>query len=169
MSADPIAWRCGRPNAVNDVSTRKPLYAPHRRVQVYIPQSNSQDFIPNQPDELITYEKSNSSRIFLNEALSKHYLFMTMDESDMNRVIDCMQLMKYEEHDSIIEHGDFGNSIFCIEFGEAEEIVNGDILTVYGRGSCFGELGLMYNSAGSASVTATSTCQVWMLEIRYSY
>jgi len=44
--------------------------------------------------------------------------------------------------------------------------VNDQKVSEYGPGACFGELALIYNAKRAATITATSTCTLWSLDLR---
>lgn len=67
--------------------------------------------------------------------------------------------------DVITSQGEFGKLFYCLEKGGVECTVNGEVVATYGPYGCFGELALIYNTARAASITATSSCQLWTLDL----
>jgi CRP-like cAMP-binding protein len=45
-------------------------------------------------------------------------------------------------------------------------LVNEAKVAEYGPGACFGELALIYNAKRAASISATSACTLWSLDLR---
>ena len=138
--------------------------APSRRVQIF---NNSEEFAPDENKQLTVYSKPESSRTFLRNALTVHYLFESLGESDMERIIDCVRPMHQAAGDFIIKQGDLGDLFFCLETGKATATVEGvGTVMEYEPGGCFGELALIYNSPRAASVMASSQCKLWALDLR---
>jgi CRP-like cAMP-binding protein len=140
---------------------------PSRRVQIY---NSSDAYSPDASRQLTVYAKPESSRDFLRGALSAHYLFESLGDEDMNRIIDCMRPTNADINEVIIRQGDLGDLFYCLETGSAEASVEGvGTVFTYGSGGCFGELALIYNTARAASVTATNACKLWALDLRLPF
>jgi cAMP-dependent protein kinase regulator len=138
--------------------------APSRRVQIY---NSSDAYSPDASRQLTVYAKPESSRDFLRSSLTAHYLFESLGDEDMNRIIDCMRPTNADINEVIIRQGDLGDLFYCLETGSAEASVEGvGTVFTYGAGGCFGELALIYNTARAASVTATNACKLWALDLR---
>lgn len=136
---------------------------PTRRVQIY---NSSEAYSPDTARKLTVYAKPASSRAFLRQSLTVHYLFETLGDEDMERIIDCMRPLKANEGEVVINQGDMGDLFYCLESGSAEASVSGQgVVMTYAPGGCFGELALIYNTARAASVTATSACRLWALDL----
>ena len=138
---------------------------PARRVQIF---NSSDSFSPDQARELTVFAKPESSKTFLREALSVHYLFESLGAEDMARIVDCMRPTFANVGETIIKQGDEGDLFFCLESGSASATVEGvgEVMT-YAPGGCFGELALIYNSPRAASITATNSCKLWALDLRW--
>ena len=137
---------------------------PARRVQIY---NSSDAYSPDTARKLTVYAKPASSRAFLRSSLSVHYLFETLGDEDMERIIDCMRPLKAADQEVVIRQGDMGDLFYCLESGSAEASVSGvGVVMTYAPGGCFGELALIYNTARAASVTATTACRLWALDLR---
>lgn len=65
---------------------------------------------------------------------------------------------------SAIKQGDLGDNLYVVEEGEFNVFVNGKKVAVRGKGTCFGELALMYNSPRAATCTAVGNCLVWVID-----
>jgi hypothetical protein len=138
--------------------------APSRRVQIY---NSSDAYSPDANRQLTTYEKPESSKSFLRNSLTAHYLFESLADEDMDRIIACMRPLTASNGEVIIRQGDLGDLFYCLEVGQAEATVDGvGKVMSYQTGGCFGELALIYNTARAASVTATSACKLWALDLR---
>ena len=138
--------------------------APARRVQIY---NSSDSYSPDANRQLTVYAKPATSVAFLRESLAQHYLFESLGDDDMNRIIDCMRPTSASPEEVIIRQGDIGDLFYCLESGCAEAFVEGvgKVMT-YTSGGCFGELALIYNTARAASVIAQEACKLWALDLR---
>lgn len=95
-----------------------------------------------------------------------HYLFESLGDEDINRIIDCMRPTFASTGEVIIRQGELGDLFFCLESGLATASVDSKEVMKYESGGCFGELALIYNSPRAASVVATSACKLWTLDLR---
>jgi len=137
---------------------------PARRVQIF---NSSETFAPGKA--LAVHAKSEKSRDFLLENLMRHYLFESLGAEDIERIIECMRPYSAKAGETVIREGDIGDLFYCLEVGTATANVKGQgTVFSYTSGGCFGELALIYNSPRAASVVATSNCEFWVLDLRYS-
>lgn len=81
--------------------------------------------------------------------MAKIEIFKYVDESD---VIPAGSI--------IFKEGDSGNLMYVIQEGEANIIVNGQIVETIGPGGIVGEMALIAPSPRSATVTAKTECKV---------
>ena len=136
---------------------------PSRRIDIF----NASDmFSPDEGKQLTVYPKPEGSKKFLTTALSSHYLFESLDDDDMNKIVDCMKPSFASVDEVIIRQGDIGDLFFCLEIGNAYAQVDGREVFVYEPGGCFGELALIYNSPRAASVIARSACKLWAVDLK---
>lgn len=136
---------------------------PARRVQIF---NSSESYSPDEERKLAVFAKPENSKLFLRGAISVHYLFESLGEEDLNRIIDCMRPTFASANEVIIKQGELGDLFFCLETGTASASIDGTNVMDYKSGGCFGELALIYNSPRAASVTATSACKLWTLDLR---
>lgn len=64
----------------------------------------------------------------------------------------------------IIRQGDDGSSFFIIQKGEFSVIIDGYERRKLGAGDQFGELALLYNAPRSATIKATTSCEIWGID-----
>jgi CRP-like cAMP-binding protein len=127
----------------------------------------SDSFSPDDNRQLAVFAKPENSKQFLRNAISAHYLFESLGDDDLNRIIDCMRPTFAAVDEVVIRQGELGDLFFCLETGAATASVDGKAVMNYEPGGCFGELALIYNSPRAASVVATSACKLWTLDLRY--
>lgn len=148
----------------NTTTANDTTQAHSRRIQIF---NSSDAFSPDEARELTVFAKPESSKEFLRQALTAHYLFESLGTQDVSRIVDCMRPTFAATGESIIREGDVGDLFFCLETGSAVASVEGvgDVMTYQG-GGCFGELALIYSSPRAASVIAHTACKLWALDLR---
>lgn len=95
-------------------------------------------------------------------------MFMSLDERDLQVVIDAMDQRKTTAGEYVIREGDNGDVLYIVESGEMSctKVINGSetFLKKYGEGDVFGELALLYNAPRAATIQADTACQLWVLD-----
>jgi CRP-like cAMP-binding protein len=62
--------------------------------------------------------------------------------------------------DTLMSEGDFGHSLFLVESGSADVLVEGEKVREVGPGEVLGEVAVLASGRRTASVVATSSVQV---------
>jgi CRP-like cAMP-binding protein len=75
-----------------------------------------------------------------------------------------MYRTEIKEGVSAIKQGELGDNLYVVESGTFNVFVNQKQVATRGKGTCFGELALMYNSPRAATVTAATHCVVWVVD-----
>ena len=97
-------------------------------------------------------------------------MFKTLEEKDMNIVIDAMEERKYNADDVVIQQGDDGSELYVVYEGElnCSKIFSGKtestFLKKYNPGEVFGELCLLYNTPRAASIVSNTNCVLFSLD-----
>lgn len=163
-TARPVSKAVGKEPVTSTASSASAAAGgPARRVQIF---NSSESFSPDESRQLAVFAKPENAKIFLRKAISIHYLFESLGEEDLNRIIDCMRPTFAAVDEVIIRQGELGDLFFCLETGTATATVDGNSVMTYQSGGCFGELALIYNSPRAASVVATTACKLWTLDLR---
>lgn len=68
---------------------------------------------------------------------------------------------------TLIEQGKIGYEMYILISGKVGIYVNGKFITNLGKGSCFGEITLLYPTPRTATVVSTEICEVFVLEKRH--
>lgn len=163
---DPTAMvnsHASRPQSHKTADKAKDANAATRRVQIF---NNSESFSPDEARQLAVFAKPETAKAFLRSAIGAHYLFESLGDEDLTRIIDCMRPTFASADETVIRQGELGDLFFCLESGTATASVDGKAVMSYESGGCFGELALIYNSPRAASVVATSACKLWTLDLR---
>lgn len=114
-------------------------------------------------------EDKNKLKQSIDDSEKLQVLFGHLTESAIMEVIDAMFQKDVKDQETIIKQGDEGDNFYIVDSGSFDVFVarpEMEPLKVlsYSKGSCFGELALMYNAPRAATVTATSESVVWALE-----
>ena len=97
-----------------------------------------------------------------------HFLFETLPEKELTKIIDCMKPMEAQAGQVVIKKGDPGDLFYCLYSGTASACIEDDVEVMsYVKGACFGELALLYNCPRAASVIARTECSLWTLDLKY--
>ena len=101
------------------------------------------------------------------KSLETHHLFSFLDDVDLQRVVDIMQLKSYKRGENIVEADQPNNCVYVIVTGSANVSgadgphTDGEKLNV---GATFGDHGVMYESNApqtvSAAVNTTQACSI---------
>jgi len=98
------------------------------------------------------------------------FLFSSLDESDLQIIINAMTEKKFKEGESVITQGDKGDCLYIVDEGELDcykkfnDNSSEQLIKTYQAGESFGELALLYNCPRAASVIAKSTSVLWELD-----
>lgn len=111
-----------------------------------------------------TKAKSPGTRSLILAAVKDNVLFMNLDKDHKNKIIDEMYRMEVKNGTSVIVQGEMGDNLYVVESGEFHVYVNKRKVAVRGKGTCFGELALMYNSPRAATCTASTSSVVWVVD-----
>ena len=95
-------------------------------------------------------------------------MFMSLDDNDLNTVIDAINSKKVGANETVITEGENGDVLYIIESGQlsCHKIIGGEdkFLKNFEAGDVFGELALLYNAPRAASIRSISECHLWVLD-----
>lgn len=111
------------------------------------------------------------------ELLRKIPLFSELSDNQLHKVLDLCERRKYNAGTKVIVEGQEGDEMFIVRLGEVEvskaitvkipgqDQVNFEKrLVVLGEGNYFGEVALLVSDTRSATVSALTDLDVWVLQ-----
>lgn len=108
--------------------------------------------------------KSQEEMDMISKSLQCHFLYKTLEEDQLQDVIDCMEEKKFHQGDIVIEQGAVGDFFYIVSSGTLDCFIDNELVTKYEREGNFGELALMYNAPRAATIKATSDVVLWALD-----
>lgn len=113
--------------------------------------------------------KSDEQRRRLNDAIKHILLFRSLDQEQMQEVLDAMFEKAVKPGNEIITQGDDGDNFYVIDSGKYDIYVSTDsknrkLVGNYNNEGFFGELALMYNMPRAATIVAATDGIVWGLD-----
>jgi cGMP-dependent protein kinase 1 len=119
------------------------------------------------PTGLIVDRKKTQSDIkLIKSSLQRHFIFTSLDESQINLLIGHMKLCAVNSNETVFEQNSKGSAFFVISNGRVEVVVNGNRVNVMKEGDSFGELALIHDTPRSASVRTIMNTAFWVLDRR---
>ena len=122
--------------------------------------------IPDAPTAKIQKKKRKSvtEKSIIKSALTQHFLFSSLPEENIEKIIENMHLLTLEANETVFSQGNPGNTFFVIAKGSVEIIINGTKKGVLGVGKGFGELALIHNIDRTATIKTLTKTQLWGIE-----
>ena len=117
------------------------------------------------------YDKTEDQKRKIKEKLLSIFLFKSLDENELNKIINLLEEKQYSLNEKIVKQGEDSQSFFIIEEGELDCLKQfrvGDpqtYLKTYKSGDFFGELNLLYNSKNPETIIVKSDiCILWKID-----
>eukprot|EP00930_Biecheleria_cincta_P028058 TRINITY_DN19578_c2_g1_i2.p1 TRINITY_DN19578_c2_g1~~TRINITY_DN19578_c2_g1_i2.p1 ORF type:complete len:309 (+),score=68.03 TRINITY_DN19578_c2_g1_i2:41-967(+) len=115
------------------------------------------------------YPKSPDQREELLEVTSRSFLFTSLEQKDLQVVIDAMKgPLILEPGHRVIQEGDSGDALYVVTDGSMDcvKLIDGVELVVKTcfKGDLFGELALLYGCPRAASVQCRENAVLWELD-----
>ncbi|XP_076344635.1 cAMP-dependent protein kinase type II regulatory subunit-like isoform X2 [Tachypleus tridentatus] len=147
-----------QPKPLNRFTRRKSVFAEH-----YDPEEDEDD-----ENNKVIYPKSDEQRKQLVEAVKNILLFRSLDQEQVQELLDAMFEKKVHVGDVVIRQGDDGDYFYVIQSGTYNIHVDTDqendkFVGKYENTGSFGELALMYNQPRAATIKAVSEGSLWAM------
>ncbi|XP_076447639.1 cAMP-dependent protein kinase type II-beta regulatory subunit-like isoform X2 [Babylonia areolata] len=116
----------------------------------------------------VVHPKSDIQRQRLADVVKNILLFRSLDQEQMQEVLDAMFEKAVQPGEHIIDQGDDGDNFYVIDSGTYDIFVDVDgkpkNVGNYDNAGFFGELALMYNMPRAATIIASSCGTIWALD-----
>eukprot|EP01082_Thalassiosira_pseudonana_P008222 g7612.t1 g7612 contig24:1057816-1061203(-) len=100
------------------------------------------------------YPKSDEDVEFLLDALSDNFVFNTLDENELETLVNAFEGFECAEGEALISQGETGGHFYILRKGTVVFIVDGEEVGRAVPGNSFGELALLYNAPRAATCKA---------------
>jgi len=100
------------------------------------------------------------------ERLSKVQLFSACSKRDLSRIAALVEEIEAPAGLVLMRQGDPGREAFVIANGRAKVTIRGKRSAKLGPGDCFGEMALLHRAPRSATVTAETDMQLFVIGSR---
>eukprot|EP00573_Skeletonema_grethae_P002903 CAMPEP_0201691784 /NCGR_PEP_ID=MMETSP0578-20130828/4849_1 /ASSEMBLY_ACC=CAM_ASM_000663 /TAXON_ID=267565 /ORGANISM="Skeletonema grethea, Strain CCMP 1804" /LENGTH=326 /DNA_ID=CAMNT_0048177047 /DNA_START=248 /DNA_END=1224 /DNA_ORIENTATION=- len=100
------------------------------------------------------YPKSDDDVEFLLDALADNFVFNTLDEEELETLVNAFENFECREGEEIIRQGETGGHFYILRKGTVAFMVDGDEVGRAVTGNSFGELALLYNAPRAATCMA---------------
>merc|ERR1719491_739843 len=111
------------------------------------------------------YEKSDDDVEFLLDALADNFVFNTLDEKELDTLVNAFENHEVDEGEIIIEQGETGGHFYILRKGQVAFVVNGSEVGRAVQGNSFGELALLYNAPRAATCRAADgSAGLWRVD-----
>lgn len=99
------------------------------------------------------------------QILEDHYLFSTLPEAEIDKILSFSLIRQYPRHSTIFVRADDGDRLFAILKGRVKISVFSDegrevVLAVMRAGDFFGEIAALDGSARTADASAIEDCEI---------
>lgn len=115
-------------------------------------------------------QKSEAQYKRISQCVVHSFMFNSLDEKDLQTVINAMEEKKVNSCETVITQGENGEVLYIIESGTLDcykvfDKEEGEkYLKTYHPGETFGELALLYNAPRAATIRANENCVLWALD-----
>jgi len=107
--------------------------------------------------------KSDEKIKWIVKCIGKTPLFENHSEEQKVVVAEHMILKKFAKDKVLIKQGEHGNLVYVIEEGTFIVTINDKQVATLKKGTCFGEIAVIYNTPRNATVKTASPGKVWCL------
>eukprot|EP00930_Biecheleria_cincta_P008380 TRINITY_DN10980_c0_g1_i1.p1 TRINITY_DN10980_c0_g1~~TRINITY_DN10980_c0_g1_i1.p1 ORF type:complete len:911 (+),score=180.05 TRINITY_DN10980_c0_g1_i1:150-2882(+) len=128
----------------------------HERVPARISRSD----MGNKKRETI----SHANRLFLLQILRQHFLFGNLEDDERDVAIGHMEMQRAEAGEQILTQGHVGDSMYIIQVGVFELVIDNRTVKQLHAKQTFGELAMLYDVARTGTVTCASDGLLWKMD-----
>eukprot|EP00928_Gymnodinium_smaydae_P082436 TRINITY_DN6577_c0_g1_i6.p1 TRINITY_DN6577_c0_g1~~TRINITY_DN6577_c0_g1_i6.p1 ORF type:complete len:2033 (+),score=426.48 TRINITY_DN6577_c0_g1_i6:100-6198(+) len=98
------------------------------------------------------------------KAIRSAYIFQALGEAQLKVIATAMTVQDYEAGEVIINQGEMTDTFCIIRSGTTTIEINGNFIRSFTSGDYFGERALLLKSPRTATIRASSNCQIWTVD-----
>jgi CRP-like cAMP-binding protein len=102
----------------------------------------------------------------LEDCIFNHFFLRALDNKSVKEIIKEMSLYYVKPGKIIFKQGAPSGFFYILRQGTCKIILNGKTIKTIGKGDCFGDTSLMYNTNRDYTVVANEDCFMWTMEKR---
>jgi cAMP-dependent protein kinase regulator len=115
------------------------------------------------------FHKTEEQQTSIKVRLIQSFFFNSLDFTELNIIINAMELKQFTNRETVIVQGDHGDCLYVVDKGNLncyKKFSNGEskLVKTYSEGDAFGELALLYNCPRAAEVVASEDVTLWKLD-----
>lgn len=96
--------------------------------------------------------KQESDKQLIKTALSKHFIFSSLTEVQLDAITNEMQFFAFPTQTIIFEQNSIGDNFFIIAKGKVEVVINLKVAAILNIGDSFGEVALLHDTPRTATI-----------------
>ena len=114
--------------------------------------------------QILTISRQRLNKCVLNDLIRKVPMFKFCKSDDfISKIVDCLVPRGYAAGDLIVEEGNGGDEMYFVSRGELHVTVGGVVINRMQDGDFFGEIALIFDTPRTATITAATKTQVFVL------
>jgi len=108
--------------------------------------------------------KTSTDRATILTALSKHFIFTSLNEENRLTLIDSMKFFRLAANETVFEQNQPAMHFFVLASGRLDVVINGRTVNTIKPGEGFGELALLHDTPRSATIRSLEPCSLWAVD-----
>ena len=117
------------------------------------------------PNAVVTDKpKTSTDRATILTALSKHFIFNSLNDENRLTLIDSMKFFRLAANETVFEQNQPAMHFFVLASGRLDVLVSGRSVNTIKPGEGFGELALLHDTPRSASIRTLEPCSLWAVD-----
>jgi cGMP-dependent protein kinase 1 len=114
--------------------------------------------------KLIKKRKTDHDIKLIKNSLKKHFIFSSLTQTQIDSVVESINLYEIEAEKIIFEQNSKGSFFFIISSGRVEVIINSNRISVLKSGDSFGELALLHDTPRTATIKTLVNSTFWCID-----
>lgn len=112
----------------------------------------------------ILLDKTSTKRKLYENFLKEVSILKTLNNYEIGKLADSLSTVSFGPEEVIIKQGDVGDNFYIIENGQAEVVLNDEVVGKLDKGNYFGEVALINDSPRTATVKSLTSLSLVTLD-----